>query len=173
MVRQQINVALLQRYGNLVLRASPWRCFVKDLGVVSSVAHAIQLAIAPVFLLTAVGAFLGVMTNRLGRVIDRARTLEARLEAATPEQYPPLHSNLKVLSHRSKFINFAITACVVTALLVCAVIAILFFGSYAQVDMTAAVSLIFIFAMLSLMIGLLCFLEEVFMATLNLRIGPK
>jgi hypothetical protein len=41
-----------------------------------AVAHAIQLAVAPVFLLSGIGAILAVMTNRLGRIIDRARVLE-------------------------------------------------------------------------------------------------
>lgn len=140
---------------------------------ISDVAHAIQLAVAPVFLLTAVGAFLGVMTNRLSRVIDRARTLESRLETAATETVHPLKEHLRVLSRRARYINIAITSCVVTALLVCAVIAILFFGSYANVETKTAVSLLFIFAMLSLMTGLLCFLQEVFLATMNLRIGPK
>jgi hypothetical protein len=145
----------------------------RTLADITDVAHAIQLAVAPVFLLTAVGAFLGVMTNRLSRVIDRARTLEARLENAARESVPTLKEHLKVLSRRARYINIAITSCVITALLVCAVIAILFFGSHANIDTRAAVSLIFIFAMLTLMIGLLCFLQEVFLATLNLRIGPK
>lgn len=140
---------------------------------ISDVAHAIQLAVAPVFLLTAVGAFLGVMTNRLSRVIDRARTLEARIETAQPDAVPPLKENLQVLSKRARYINIAITSCVITALLVCVVIAILFFGSYANFDTRTAVSIIFIFAMFSLMTGLLCFLQEVFLATLNLRIGAK
>jgi len=145
----------------------------RELANISGVAHAIQLAIAPVFLLTAVGSFLGVITNRLARVIDRARVLEAKLEAASPEHAPAIRSHLKVLSHRARYINIAITACTVAALLVCAVIAILFFGSYTSFDSRTAVALIFIFAMLALMIGLLCFLQEVFLATLNLRIGPK
>jgi hypothetical protein len=143
------------------------------LGEVSGVAHAIQLAIAPVFLLTAVGSILGVTANRLGRVIDRARLLEGRLETAGPEQTATIREQLKVLSRRAKLINFAITACTVTALLVCAVIAILFFGSYTTFDSKMAVALIFILAMFSLMIGLLFFLQEVFLATLNLRIGPR
>jgi hypothetical protein len=140
---------------------------------ISGVAHAIQLAIAPVFLLTAVGSILGVIANRLARVIDRARLLEGKLENAAPEQEAFIRGQLKILSRRAKFINIAITACVVTALLVCAVIAILFSGSYASFDSKPAVSIIFILAMFSLMVGLLCFLEEVFLATLNLRIGPK
>ena len=145
----------------------------RQLADISDVAHAIQLAIAPVFLLTAVGAFLGVMTNRLARVIDRARVLEGRLEAAAPESALSLKENLRLLSRRARYINIAITSCVITALLVCAVIAIIFFGSFAEIDTRTAVSLIFIFAMLALMTGLLCFLQEVFLATLNLRIGPK
>lgn len=145
----------------------------RTITAISDIAHAIQLSVAPVFLLTAVGAFLGVMTNRLSRVIDRARTLEARMETVETDAIPPLKEHLKVLSRRARYINIAITSCVVTALLVCAVIAILFFGSYANLDTRTAVSIFFIFAMLSLMIGLLCFLQEVFLATVNLRIGPK
>jgi hypothetical protein len=53
---------------------------------ISPVAHVIQLSVAPVFLLSGVGAILAVMTNRLGRIIDRARWLEAQLEAAPPER---------------------------------------------------------------------------------------
>lgn len=145
----------------------------RPLADISDVAHAIQLSVAPVFLLTAVGAFLSVMTNRLARAIDRARILEGRLAVAAPESVPLLKEQLKVLSRRARYINIAITACVITALMVCAVIAILFFGSYTNFDTRTTVSLIFIFAMFSLMVGLLCFLQEVFLATLNLRIGPK
>lgn len=140
---------------------------------ISGVANIIQLAIAPVFLLTAVGSFLGVITNRLARVIDRGRLLEGKLETATAESIPAIRAQLKILSRRARFINFAITACTIAALLVCAVIAILFFGTYLNFDLSTTVSLIFILAMVSLVIGLLCFLEEVFLATLNLRIGPK
>lgn len=140
---------------------------------ITYVSHAIQLAVAPVFLLTAVAALLGVMTNRLARVIDRARLLEGKLELATEETAQSLRDHLKVLSRRGKFINIAITSCTIAALLVCAVIAILFFGSFTSFDSKEIVSLIFIIAMFSLMVGMLCFLQEVFLATLNLRIGKK
>jgi hypothetical protein len=55
-----------------------------------AVAHAVQLAVAPVFLLTGIAAMLSVMTNRLGRVIDRARVLEEKLERVSPESLPTL-----------------------------------------------------------------------------------
>jgi hypothetical protein len=65
-----------------------------------AVAHAIELAVAPVFLLTGIGAILAVMTNRLGRVIDRARVLEERLEETSPEFLETLRADLAVLSRR-------------------------------------------------------------------------
>ena len=81
----------------------------RELYDVSDIAHAIQLAVAPVFLLTAIGALLGVMTNRLGRVIDRARLLEGRLEKASGGDAASLQSHLTILSRRAKLINLAIT----------------------------------------------------------------
>lgn len=144
----------------------------RELYDVSDISHAIQLAVAPVFLLTAIGAMLGVMTNRLGRVIDRARLLEGRLEDASAEDSAGLQSHLVILSRRAKLINLAITFCTMTALLVCSVIAVLFFGSFVRFDISAPVAILFILAMVLLVMGLLWFLREVFLATASLRIGP-
>ena len=136
------------------------------------VAHVIQLAVAPVFLLTAIGTLLSVMTNRLGRVIDRARLLEARLETAPSESIPAHHSHLATLSRRAKLIGRAIALSTTAALLVCTVIAILFLGDFLRFNITIPVALLFITAMLLLVLALLSFLREVFIATAALRIGP-
>lgn len=144
----------------------------RELYDVSDIAHAIQLAVAPVFLLTGIGAMLGVMTNRLGRVIDRARVLEVRLENAPDGDAAALKTHLKILSRRAKLINLAITFCTMTALLVCSVIAVLFLGSLVRFDISVPVSILFILAMVLLVMGLLWFLREVFLATASLRIGP-
>jgi len=149
------------------------RTSVRELYDISDIAHAIQLAVAPVFLLTAIGAILGVMTNRLGRVIDRARTLEGRLESAPSVESAAIKAHLKILSRRAKLINLAITSCTMTALLVCSVIAVLFFGSFVRFDITVPVSLLFILAMVLMVMGLVWFLREIFLATASLRIGPQ
>ena len=99
-----------------------------------AVAHAIQLAVAPVFLLSGIGAILAVMTNRLGRIIDRARVLEDRLDNASAELHPALHTDLTTLSRRAKLISRAITLCTATALLVCTVIAVLFLSAFLRFD---------------------------------------
>ena len=138
-----------------------------------AVAHAIQLAIAPVFLLTGIAAILSVMTNRLGRVIDRARLLEAQLDGASPEMLATLHADLAVLSQRAKLNGRAITLCTTTALIVCIVIALLFISASLQFDATIPVTLLFIAGMLFFFLGLLCFLREIYLATKSLRIRSR
>lgn len=140
---------------------------------VGAVAHIIQLSVAPVFLLTGIGTILNVMTNRLGRIIDRARSQEAKLETCHPELVKEIHVHLATLSLRAKLIGQAITFCTATALLVCTVIAILFLGDFLRLDTSFPVALLFIVAMLLLVLGLLWFLREIFVATARLRIGPR
>ena len=140
---------------------------------VSAIAHVIQLSVAPVFLLSGIGAILAVMTSRLGRIIDRARVLEARLEEASSEHTAALEADLETLSHRAKFIGPAITLCTATALLVCMVIAVLFLSAFLRFDASVAVALLFIAAMLAFSLGLVWFLREIFIATRNLRIASR
>jgi len=141
---------------------------ISDIG---TIAHVIQLSIAPVFLLTAICTLLMVTTNRLSRIIDRARYLEAKLENSAPENVAGIQSNLAALSSRAKLINRAITLATTAALLVCTVIAILFLGDFFGLNIMLPVAFLFILAMLSLVVALLSFLREIFVATANLRIG--
>ena len=138
-----------------------------------AVAHAIQLAVAPVFLLSGIGAMLAVMTSRLGRIIDRARDLEERLVDASPEFFSTLQTDLRMLSRRAKLIYLAIALCTTTALLVCAVIAFLFVSAFLQFDASVVVALLFIAAMSTFVFGLLWFLREIYVGTISLRIGPR
>ena len=139
---------------------------------ITAVAHAIQLAVAPVFLLSGIGAMLAVLTNRLSRIIDRGRALEAQLAATSPDRAAHLHAELAALSRRAQLIGRAITLCTVTALLVCTVIATLFVAAFASFDASVPVALFFVAAMVAFFAGLVFFLREIFIATANLRIGP-
>ena len=138
-----------------------------------AVAHAIQLAVAPVFLLSGIGAMLAVMTNRLSRIIDRARILEQGLETLPPVDVASRREELSVLSRRAKLISFAITLCTTTALLVCTVIAMMFLSASLRFDATLPVTVSFIAAMFTFFVGLLYFLREIYVATVSLRIGPR
>jgi hypothetical protein len=140
---------------------------------ISPIAHVIQLAVAPVFLLSGIGAILAVMTSRLGRIIDRARALEDRLENADPERAVTIEADLATLTHRARLIGPAITLCTATALLVCTVIAVLFLSAVLRFDATVPVALLFVAAMFAFFVGLLWFLREIFVATSNLSIASR
>src|ERR1051325_2827565 len=143
----------------------------QDTGI-TAVAHAIQLAVAPVFLLSGAAAMLAVLTNRLARVIDRRRALDTQLPTSPPPATAGIDAQLQALSRRAQLISRAITLCTITALLVCAVMAALFVGAFARFDASVPVALLFVAAMVALFVGLLSFLREIFIATANLRIGP-
>jgi hypothetical protein len=146
---------------------------VQDLGRLTEIGHVIQLAVAPVFLLSGVGAMLGVLTNRLARIIDRGRLLEAGLPGAAQASAPLMRSELAVLSERARLINWAISLCTVCALLICGVIVSLFLGPFLQLDLSALVAWLFIAAMVALCSALVSFLREIFVATRHLRIGSS
>ena len=136
-----------------------------------TIAQVIQLAVAPVFLFTGVAAFLGVLTNRLGRIIDRARVIEATLSHANERERAEHERELGALSFRSRLINRSIALVTITALLICAMIALLFVSAFLELDFRLPVGITFILTMLALIGGLLTFLREVFLATRSLRIG--
>lgn len=129
---------------------------------IPTVSLAIQQAVAPVFLLTGIGSILGVLTNRLGRAIDRSR----RLNEMTAERTRH-HSKqeLLTLTRRTCWIRRAITLCTLSALCVCLSIASLFVAVQLKVDLSEVVAMLFIAAMLALISGLFCFLREIALAT--------
>ena len=132
---------------------------------VTTVSQVIQLAIAPVFLLMGVSALLGVLTGRLGRVVDRFRVINEKCESPIAQAENPSCANyskeLYLLSSRAEWVHWAITLSTLTLLLVALVIGLLFLGSAIGWDSSWLVSLMFIIAMLSLIVGLGCFLREI------------
>ena len=139
---------------------------------VSAVTHAIQLSIAPVFLLSSVAAFMSVLSTRLGRIVDRARVLIDRLEASPPERHAAIREELLLLVRRRRLVNFAITCGVSAALFVCLLIAIAFVGSMVATDVTRGVAALFVLAMIAFVGSLLLFLREVLLAVASVQIGP-
>lgn len=145
----------------------------------SSVAHVIQLAVAPVFLLTGVGAILGVLTNRLGRIVDRFRALEERHQLTESrdvpgtlramQALPGVLEEIHTLQRRAHLIQWAIGLSTGCALSICLVIALLFIGSVAAINLSTAIALLFIIATTSLVCALLAFLREIKLAYASIR----
>ena len=138
---------------------------------ITPIAHIIQLAVAPVFLLSGVGVTLTVLTNRLARVVDRARTVEKLAAQAQPTELPGLQENLRVLARRAHLMNRSITLCTICALLISLVVVALFVSSFTTFPLAVPVALLFIIGMLCFIAALLIFLREVFLAIDSLQIG--
>ena len=140
---------------------------------ITAIAHVIQLSIAPVFLISGVATLLSVLANRLGRIIDRARVVEGKLDIGEESQRAQASEELVRLSTRARLVNFAINLCTICALLICIVIATLFTGTFLIVNLSKLIAVIFIAAMLSLFLALLSFLREIIIATRALRISSS
>jgi hypothetical protein len=138
---------------------------------VVDIAHAIQLAVAPVFLLSGIGVFLGVLTNRLARIVDRARKIEDGLRQAVATAVDESRSQLRVAARRARLINISITLSTIAALLVALVIALLFASTFVPINLASPVAVLFVLAMGALVGALLSFLLEVRVAIDALRIG--
>lgn len=138
---------------------------------VVDIAHAIQLALAPVFLLSGIGVFLGVLTNRLARVVDRARTIERELRQAVASEPAAAHEQLRVMARRAKVINVAITFATLAGFLTAVVVALLFGSTFVPLNLAAYVAVLFVGSMFCLVGAFLSFLVEVRIAVTALRIG--
>jgi hypothetical protein len=138
---------------------------------VVDIAHAIQLAVAPVFLLSGIGVLLGVLTNRLARIVDRARKVEESLRQAVAAAADESRSQLRVAASRARLINISITLSTIAALLIALVIALLFASTFVPINLAGSVALLFVLAMGALVGALMSFLLEVRVAIDALRIG--
>src|SRR5271170_5223632 len=136
------------------------------------IAHLIQVALTPIFLISAIGVTLNVLTSRLARIVDRARAMEdilRRPDAAHAGR--DLHAVLVVLARRARYINAAITLITLSALFIALVVVMLFVNAFLRWDLSAFIACLFILSMLSLAAALSTFLIEVRIATRALRIG--
>lgn len=137
-------------------------------GGTSGIAHAIQLALAPVFLLTAISALLAMMTSRLARIVDRARFLESRV-AEGSEAVENQRAELALIAQRARLVSWSIALCTAAALLVAALVAILFLGASYGFRAGIPIAVVFILSMLGLICALSLYLREVFISTRTLR----
>lgn len=135
----------------------------------ADIAHLIQLSVAPVFLLTAVGTSLGVFSTRLGRIVDRARVLGDRAKALSPAEAEAARAEVQVLLRRRRLVNLAITCGTVAALMVAGVIGAAFLGFLLGWKVSWAVATLFLASVAFLMAALLLFLREVLLAAASVR----
>jgi len=137
---------------------------------IDTVASVIDIAVAPVFLLAGISGLLVVLVNRLGRTIDRSRSLQATEAEVTSEQHrATIRREMTNLLRRMHLNHFAITMAVTSAILVCLVVVTLFLGSLLKLNVSAIIAGLFIVCMLILSLAFSALLLEVLVATRVLR----
>mgnify|MGYP000412780588 CR=1 FL=1 len=139
----------------------------------TDIAHVIELAVAPVFLLAGIGAFINAFAARLARIFDRGRLLEDMLERADAEHAKQIRSELKILWKRARLAYIGIALDILSALIVCILIAVAFLGYFFDFEIPTVVGGLFILAMLALIGGLVAFLREVFIAVRRFSFGVR
>jgi hypothetical protein len=133
----------------------------------TEITHVIQLAVAPVFLLTALGTIIAALNGRLSRIVDRRRVVEDTLQTLPAEEGEKARgciAELHVLARRIRLIYHAMVFAVMSGILVCLVVATAFLGVFIRFDLSEAVGVMFSLAMFALIGALAMFLREVFLA---------
>ncbi len=138
------------------------------------VSHGIQLAVAPVFLLTAVAGMIGSVAGRLARINDRARVLEERIETAAAEK-PTQHwfTELRQLRLRGRLVNACIALLTFCAILIGLTIMALFLSETTEFQIFRLATVLFLGGVSCFLLALLCFLAETLIATRVLHFGHK
>jgi len=140
---------------------------------VTTVAQIIQLAVAPVFLLAGIGAFLNVCAGRLSRIVDRARQIEPLLLASRGGEHDRWLGEIRILDRRMALVSRAIFLTVLAAVLICAVVVLLFAAGLTDAHVGTAIALLFIASMIAIGAGFAVFLVETRVGSRAVRIRSE
>jgi len=134
------------------------------------IAQTIQLALAPVFVLVAIGNLMNILSTRLGRIVDRSRVLQHKHGETTGAEHDALVDEIRLIDRRIVMVGHAITLLVVSGLVVGLTVALLFVEEFANFDLQAVAAGTFLIAIALLMAALLLFLQETRLSAASLRI---
>lgn len=140
---------------------------------VNTVAETVRLALAPVFLLSGIGAFLNVLAARLSRIVDRSRDVEPRLLASRGTEHDRWIADLKTLDRRMSLINWATGLSVTSAVLNCLVVVSLFAANLTRTHLGNVIAVLFMASMLAIGAGFAVFLLETTIAARAVRVRSE
>ena len=140
---------------------------------VATVAEIVRLALAPVFLLSGIGAFLNVLASRLARIVDRSREIEPRLLASRGTEHDRWIADLRVLDRRMSLINWATGFTVTSAVLTCLVVVMLFAANLIRTRLGTEIAWLFMASMLTIGAGFGFFLVETTVAARAVRVRSE
>jgi Protein of unknown function (DUF2721) len=128
-----------------------------------SAAHVVQLALTPVFLLSATATLLAVFSARLARVADR-------VDALSHQAKEPIRDGLlKLLRRRSHVLDAAVVVSALAGGLTCTAVLVLFLSEIRPMDVARLLFLSFGGAILLTMASLTAFVIEMLLAARGVR----
>jgi hypothetical protein len=130
----------------------------------------LQTAIGPVVLISGVGLIILSLTNRLGRVIDRGRSLARELRESPGTKQPNIDNQLHILSRRARLLQHSIIFAVLCVLFAAVLIFTLFLTAALQIETTWIIGGLFICSLGSLVLSLLDFLRELNLSLIAFRL---
>src|SRR3954454_549404 len=137
---------------------------------VDVVSEIVRNAVAPVFLLSGIGAFLNVLASRLSRIVDRSRDVEPMLLASRGAEHDRWIAALEILDRRMSLINWATGLAVTSAILTCLVVVLLFAANLIRTRLGTEIAWLFIASMLSIGAAFFIFLIETAVAARAVRV---
>ena len=140
---------------------------------VNTVAEIVKLAVAPVFLLSGIASFVNVCTSRLSRIVDRSRQVEPMLLASQGEEHDRWLGELRVIDLRMRLVSWAISLSVLSAVLICTVVVLLFSASLSRLHVATAIALLFIGSMVAIGVGFAIFLVETRVGSRAVRVRSE
>ena len=140
---------------------------------VNTVAEIVRLAVAPVFLLSGIASFVNVCTSRLSRIVDRSRDIEPKLLASRGAEHDRWLGELRVLDRRMRLVSWAISLSVLSAVLICAVVVVLFSASLSRLHVAAAIASLCTGSMLAIGAGFAIFLVETRVGSRAVRVRSE
>jgi hypothetical protein len=140
---------------------------------VTTVADIVRIAVAPVFLLSGIASFVNVCTSRLSRIVDRSREIEPRLLASRGHEHDRWLGELRVLDSRMRLVSWAISLSVLSAVLICFVVVLLFSASLTRLHFATAIALSFIGSMVAIGLGFAIFLVETRVGSRAVRVRSE
>lgn len=130
----------------------------------------LQLAVGPVILISGIGLLLVMLTNRFGRIVDRARLLTRELLG---QPHHPLATEIAaqvtILHRRSGILRFAILGASVAALLVALLILLLFVATLLNWEAGVAVIVLFSASLVALISAIAAFIHDMNLALVAIR----
>ena len=120
----------------------------------------LQIAIGPVVLISGIGLLILSMTNRLGRVIDRGRSLAREMPELPEQLHTRMKAQLRILTQRAALLRRAITLATVSVLLAATLVILLFVTAIFQLENAWPIAVTFVGCMLALIFSLVSFLQD-------------